>query len=71
MSSQPVRLRPHMVQEWTDERSLGHGWFVLLKPGYHYDPLDPEHREQSYGTKAEALGALVYCTPVKEGAPHG
>lgn len=55
-----VALRGSMVEEWTDERALGHGWFVLLRPGHSFDPLDPEAREQSYETKREALGSNVY-----------
>lgn len=58
----PVRLRRQMVEEWTDERDLGHGWFVLLREGWSFDPMDDEAREQSYETKREALAALVYPT---------
>ena len=60
--AQPVTLRRSMVEEWTDERRLGHGWFVLLREGWSYDPFDPEHREQSYETKRDALEAQVYPT---------
>ena len=62
---QPVRLRNSMVEEWTDERHLGHGWFCLLKEGWTYDPWD-DLREQSFETKRDALGSLVY--PVQTSA---
>jgi hypothetical protein len=66
---EPVTLRRSMVEEWTDERYLGHGWFVFLKEGWSFDPLDPEARELSFETKGEALATNVYPTSLDgEGA---
>jgi hypothetical protein len=58
--TQPIALRERHVEEWTDERKLGHGWFCLLREGWSYCLFDPEAREQSYETKADAFRAHIY-----------
>ena len=55
----PTSLRPSMVEDWDDERDLGHGWFCYLKPGWSFDPMD-SLRTMSFETKTEAFDRLVW-----------
>jgi len=58
-------LRPHMVEEWDDERALGHGWFALLKAGWTWE-RGIDHRYRSFETKRDAYERYVYPTTPEE-----
>lgn len=58
-------LRPHMVEEWDDERSLGHGWFALLREGWTWEE-GIDHRYRSFETKRDAYEGCVYPTTPEE-----
>ena len=55
----PTRLRPRMVEDWDDERNLGHGWFCYLKDGWTFDPMC-DQRARTFETKREAFEELVW-----------
>ena len=53
------KIRRDMIEDWDDERDLGHGWFCYLKPGWSFEFLD-ECGTRSFDTKREAMESIVY-----------
>jgi hypothetical protein len=48
---------PGKVLHWDDERRLGNGYIITLKPGWRWEQWDSSHT-RGFDTQAEIRGAL-------------
>lgn len=55
------------IEEISDERAIGNGWFVYLKPGFAYADADTPSAQHCFGedTKADVRKSMKMVTPCR------
>lgn len=53
------RKIPAKVLHWDDERHLGNGYIITLKPGWRWEEWDTSH-VRGFDTQAEIMDDLKY-----------